>query len=84
MVEFLQRLTKRFKVLRCIPPHQRELFELEVVKLLVDEDQQVDMANFELLTKEGLEAFVLEVLAVVQKESQAQAKAADSVLDQDL
>jgi len=45
------------------------LFELEVIKLLVDENQRVDMVNYELLVKEGLEAFLLEVLAVVLKET---------------
>jgi hypothetical protein len=50
MVEFLERLLKRFRVLRYLPTNQKDEFELEVVKLLVNEDERVDMSNYELLT----------------------------------
>lgn len=64
MLTFMQKIYKKFRVLKKLTESEREQFELEVIKLLVSEDESLDPDNYELLVgKPGLEAFVLEILA---------------------
>lgn len=66
MVAFLAELQKKYKVLSRLTDKEADLFQTEVITLLVDENENVDPNAYRQVQSEiGLEGFLIDILGTV-------------------